>query len=76
MKLHEVVFLFTCVTFQFFYIDLLAEHGTKGTVSLGYHLDIYEEDWFLFWFYISENENSFIQETPIGSFLSTIWVPM
>ena len=44
MKLHEVVFLFTCVTFQFFYIDLLAEHGTKGTVSLGYHLDIYEED--------------------------------
>ncbi len=40
---------------------------SKGMISPGYHLDISEEDCIIFWFYLAETKNGFIQETPIGN---------
>ncbi len=42
-------------------------HGAKGKISSGYHLDISEENWVIFWFEITETDNDFTQETPIGN---------
>ncbi len=52
-------------------LTYLHGRGAKGMISPGYHLDIYEEDWVIFWFYLAETGNGFIQETPIEYHLST-----